>query len=59
MIRIAEYLKALGSAHRTLSMRASRCADYWWDTLTPVERVLAYDLLAVTGIEPWCEGGSR
>ena len=53
MYRIAEYLKALATAHRTLNRRASMTADFWWDSLTPFERGLAYDILALTGTEPW------
>jgi hypothetical protein len=51
--KIAEYLTALVAAYRTLSPVLERRSEFWWNLLTTPEKVLAYQILAATGVKVW------
>lgn len=52
-LSVAAYLKTLCEAHRTLSPVLERKAQYWFGLLTEQEKVLAFQILEVTGTEVW------
>ena len=50
---IAAYLTALVQAYRYISPVLNNRAQYWWGQMTERERVLAHEILRVTGTEAW------